>query len=161
MTPEQEKQQQKIIEPRGGRKGRLFSLDVEILVGTIMLGIFLVAATIVNSMLLRTSIDRSRAFIVACESINEICEMNKPCDWMSLKLVEKGLIVPRKAMRALGLGEDYVIEVSEGGEKVRLKPVGFFWGFAPGEGDYQKALEVASWTSTEWHFSPALFTKGD
>lgn len=121
-------------------------------------GMLLIAVGVANELLLKTSIDRSRAFLSVEDGLSKACAIQTPCDWLSLEIVQKGAFVPLGNIETLGLGEDYIIEVSEDGKSATARPKGFFFGYAPNRDDIDRAYNVAAMSIDEFHATPTIYS---
>jgi hypothetical protein len=112
----------------------------------------------INELLVKASIDRSRAFLSLQEDLTEACAIRKPCGWMVLDVVREGMFASLADIETLRLGDDYNIVVSEDGVSVTAMPKGFFWGYAPSDKNVDRAYEVAAMSSDDFNTAPAIFT---
>ena len=121
-------------------------------------GMLLIAVGVANELLLKTSIDRSRAFLSVEEGLSKACALQTPCDWLTLEIAREGAFVSLGNIETLGLGEDYIIEVSEEGKSATARPKGFFFGYAPSTDDIGRAYDVAAMSVDEFKAAPAIFS---
>lgn len=121
-------------------------------------GILLIAVGVANELLLKASIDRARAFLSVEEGLSKACALQAPCDWLSLEIAREGAFVSLGNIETLGLGEDYIIEVSEDGKSATARPKGFFFGYSPSRDVIDRAYDVAAMSNDEFQITPAIYS---